>query len=314
MPDSKPLLSVIIISFNTRQMTLDCLRCLTAELAGIPAEIWVVDNASKDDSVEAIRRDFSAVRLIVNETNRGFGAANNQAMTLAEGKFFLLLNSDAFPKPGSISRLLDEMSRDPSVGMAGPALINANGERSWSPLSFYSPYQVIASYLWLHAIRGRILGIREVEPSPGYVPRDQFMSGACLLLRREVYEKLGGFNERFFFYGDDADWQFRAHRDWKLLYVPASLVTHLEGTSGSRDRLKYTLCYHEAKDLFIRIHYGWLTMIGVRLCVAIGCAMRLVRYTGRLPSMFRGRCDSDFPVRLSWHLLLKQFRPRTLNR
>src|SRR5580658_2986704 len=98
-----PIISAVVVSFNTRQMTLDCLRALTADMAGLPSEIIVVDNASADGSAAAVHETFADVKIIENTANRGFGAANNQAMRVARGEFFLLLNSDAFPEPGAVA-------------------------------------------------------------------------------------------------------------------------------------------------------------------------------------------------------------------
>src|SRR5580700_1417129 len=106
-PDSStPDLSAIVVSYNTRDMTLECLRTLDAALEGLSAEVIVVDNASTDGSVDSIRNAFPSVRLIARETNAGFGAANNQAMGMAHGRFLLLLNSDAFPERTAITMLL----------------------------------------------------------------------------------------------------------------------------------------------------------------------------------------------------------------
>ena len=93
-----PEISAIIVNFNTREMTLKCLRTLLSALEGLRAEVIVVDNASTDGSVESIRREFPDIRLLASENNSGFGVANNQAMKIAKGRFFLLLNSDAFPE------------------------------------------------------------------------------------------------------------------------------------------------------------------------------------------------------------------------
>jgi GT2 family glycosyltransferase len=138
---SRPLLSVIIISYNTRDMTLECLRVLEAELSAssLSAEVWVVDNASSDGSVDAIGEAFPRVRVIANTDNAGFGAANNQAMRQANGEYFLLLNSDAFPRPGALAALVEYSKQHPEAGVVGPRLLNADGSLQRSCWKFPSP-------------------------------------------------------------------------------------------------------------------------------------------------------------------------------
>ncbi|MGA2232979.1 MAG: glycosyltransferase, partial [Tepidisphaeraceae bacterium] len=136
MPDAPPrpaaiavsplAVSAIVVSYNTRQMTLDCLRALIDDLRDIPSEIIVVDNASTDSSPDAIRDNFPGVKLIGNSDNRGFGAANNQGMLASNGDNILLINSDAFPKPGAVAAMLATLSAHADAGLVGPRLLNAD--------------------------------------------------------------------------------------------------------------------------------------------------------------------------------------------
>src|SRR5438128_1239321 len=122
-----PLVSAIMVSFNSRQMTLDALAALLEDLQGTQSEVWVVDNASSDGSADAISARFPQVKLIINDRNLGFGAANNQALERATGEFLLLLNSDAFVAPGTVAALLACMKRHPRAGAVGPRLLNRDG-------------------------------------------------------------------------------------------------------------------------------------------------------------------------------------------
>src|SRR4051794_1610836 len=120
-------LSSIIVSYNTREMTLECLDTLHTQLVGITSEVWVVDNGSSDGSQQAIKHGYPHVHLIENQHNRGFGAANNQAMLQARGELLLLLNSDAFPTPGAVPSLINFMVENPKVAVVGPRLLNRDG-------------------------------------------------------------------------------------------------------------------------------------------------------------------------------------------
>ena len=178
-PPEQPELSVIIISYNTLAMTLDCLRTLYVALVGISAEVIVVDNASSDGSPAAIAQEFPQVRLIASEINAGFGAANNQAMHLALGRFFLLLNSDAFPEPGAIATLLAFLREHPRAGVAGPRLLNADGSLQVSCHPFPTPLFAWKENFWLTR------GYRDwAHDSTRWV---DFLIGACMLVRRSVW-------------------------------------------------------------------------------------------------------------------------------
>ncbi len=143
--ETRPDVSVIIVSYNTRAMTLDCLRALKAGLGGLSAEILLVDNASKDGSAAAVRENFPDVRVIDNDRNAGFGAANNIAMAQAKGEFLLLLNSDAFPEPDAIPALLAALRENPRAAVAGPRLSNADGSLQISCFRFPSPARASGS-------------------------------------------------------------------------------------------------------------------------------------------------------------------------
>ena len=130
---------------------LEGLRALSDALDDIPAEIWVVDNASTDGSAAAIRAQFPAVRLIENARNLGFGAANNQALCQAQGEFFLLLNSDAFLKPGALAGLVAYLRRHPRVAAVGPRLVGADGALQVSCYRFPSPSRAWYENLWISA-------------------------------------------------------------------------------------------------------------------------------------------------------------------
>ena len=199
--DLAPEISVIIVSYNTRQMTLDCLHALSAGLAGLNAEVWVVDNASADGSAEAIRAAFPEVHVIDNPMNAGFGAANNLALKQATGEFLLLLNTDAFAAPGAVAALVEYLKAHPKAGIAGPRLLNADGSLQRSCYRYPSPARAWLENTGLSGLLARhpILG----DYSAWAHDQEQaveWVIGACLLVRREAYVQAGGFDEAFFMY------------------------------------------------------------------------------------------------------------------
>lgn len=276
----KPQLSAIIVSYNTRRMTLDCLRALQSELDGLTAEIWVVDNDSRDGSAEAIRAAFPDVHLIENPNNAGFGAANNLAMKQARGDFLLLLNSDAFPKPGAVRELLDCAARHPQAGVIGPRLLNEDGSLQVSCWRLPSPTRAwlenlgVSALLPSHPVLGDYFRWahdeeREVE----------FVAGACLLVRRAVYEAVGGFDENFWMYAEESDWQRRMHEaGWTIVFTPSAEVTHLGGASGASESAKISHHFYHSMDLYGRKHHGLSGLISRRIAMSVGSLGRALAF------------------------------------
>ncbi len=289
-PLAAPTISAIIISYNTRDMTLDCVRTFLDNVAEMPAEaveVFVVDNASTDGSADAIRDAFPQphVHVIANRENAGFGVANNQAMERATGEFFLLLNSDAFPKPGAVSALIDALRVRPDVGVIGPRLLNRDGSLQPSWNEYPSPRLAWENHLYLSSLRNKLTrgasGL--TEPKAGEnglaILKNYFLSGACLLVRRAAYEQIGGFDPRFFFYYEEADWESRMERaGWRIAYAPHAETRHLHGTSGGKNRLQFTVSAFTGRDYFVWKHHGLGGLLNYRAAVSSGFLVGLLRF------------------------------------
>lgn len=283
-----PLISAIVVSYNTRDMTLECLRVLKADLAGMPSEIWVVDNASSDGSAEAVEREFPDIHVLRSGRNAGFGAANNLAMAQARGELFLLVNSDAFLRAGCTAALVDCLERHPDAAAAGPRIIRPDGSLQISCFRFPSPARAVLENLFVasvfpdHPVLGdyRRWGHdseREVD----------WVIGACMLVRRKAYEDAGGFDERFFMYAEETDWQKRMRAaGWTIWFTPAGEVVHVGGGSGRRSRAA-TSAFHYSKEEFFRKHYGPAGVLVNRLTSVVGALFRIPAY-GFLSVVRRG--------------------------
>ena len=284
-------LSVIIVSYNTREMTLDCLRVLLPQLKGFTSEIFVVDNASADGSVAAVREAFPQVQCIENPRNAGFGAANNLAMAQAHGEFLLLLNSDAFPKPGAIAHLVSYLRTHPEAAVAGPRLLNADGTLQLSCFKFPTPLRCWMENLWLSAALPRHPKIGDYRLWPHDAERRvDSVIGACMLVRRTAYEQIGGFDERFFMYSEETDWQWRMQKaGWGVAFTPAAEVTHLAGASGADDKPRISRYFFESLDWYVRKHHGWPGLISVRLAMVIGCGLRALLWSAVMLAQPRRR-------------------------
>jgi len=301
-------LSVIVISYNTREMTLDCLRALYAGLGELSAEVFVIDNASADGSPQAIREAFPEARVIENSGNAGFGAANNQAMLLASGEFFLLLNSDAFVETEAIPALTAYLRASPEAGAVGPRLLNADGTLQLSCYRFPSPLGVWLEQLWVSALVPN-------HPVLGYYRRwghdrerqVDFVIGACLLVRRQAYQDVGGFDDSFFMYQEETDWQRRMHdRGWKIGFTPAAQVTHLGGASGEGEKAKISGHFFDSMDHYLRKHYGLSGLVSLRLAMFLGCFLRLLLWLGVSAAVPSRRAVAWSKVRLMAWLCVRQ--------
>lgn len=271
-------LSAIVVNYNTRQMTLDCLRTLTERLTGLErAEIFVVDNGSTDGSVETIRLAFPDVKLIENPRNLGFGAANNQAMWQASGEWILLLNSDAFPKSGAVEAMLEVLRRRPQVAVVGPRLLNTDGSLQLSCYRFPSPMRSIYENLLLTAMLPNHPIVGDYRAWRADAERDvDFVIGACMMVRKSAIDQVGLFDESFFLYAEETDW-CRRFRDagWTVTFTPAAHVTHWNGESGKQQAERVFNEFRWAAERYIRKYHGVAGLVVFRLSMMVGAVVRI---------------------------------------
>jgi len=304
-----PVVSAIIVSYNTRQLTLRCLETLGRELTGIDSEIFVVDNASTDDSVSSIRQAFSDVKLIENKTNRGFGSANNQAMQKAQGKYLLLLNSDAFPHANSIRALIDCLEHHPKAAVAGPKLLNEDGSLQLSCFRFPSPARAWCENLWLSSLFSYPSALADYRKWAHNDERKvDWVVGACMLVRTDAFKQVGGFDERFFMYAEESDWQKRFNdAGWDIVFTPAAQVTHLgRGSSTDSDQpARINDHFFQSLDSYELKHHGIAGLILLRLAMIVGCTLRGVLWALITPFSPRPKVAVS-KLRLHWWLVFRQ--------
>ncbi len=271
--------SVILVSYNTREMTLRCLTTLHQGLAGdgVSAEVLLVDNASADGTAAAVRAAFPTVRLIESKTNRGFAGGNNQAMVEATGRYLLLLNTDAFVEPGAVGAMVAYLDANPRAAAVGPRLLNADGSLQRSCYRFPTPAHAWAQNLWLAGLVGTDHPLGDFRRWEHDTARSvDWVIGACLLVRRTAYEQVGGFDERFFMYAEETDWQRRMRSaGWTIGFTPAARVTHLGGGSGVSDKPAVDRHFWASLDRYQRKHHGLGGLVAVRAAMVVGGLARL---------------------------------------
>lgn len=231
-------LDIIIVSYNTRAVTLRCLETLGPATAGLSAQIIVVDNASTDGSVEAIREQHPDVRVIANRSNRGFAAANNQGFARARGRYHLLLNSDTEVDPDTLHTVIDYADEHRDVGILGCRCFSANGRQQRTifrepRLADLAMNVVVPRSLMM---RSRLLGrARYVGQSLDVEHDVEVVTGCFMLARREMVDAIGGLDEDFFMYGEEVAWCHKARAaGWLVRYMPDASILHLGSVSAEK--------------------------------------------------------------------------------
>ena len=251
-------LSIIIVSWNTRQTTCDCIRSIYGQPSKVDYEVIVVDNASSDGSVDMVNREFPEVIIISNSENRGFAAANNQGIAVAQGRYVLLLNSDTIVLDGAIDKVVAFADTHPKAGITGCRVLNEDKTLQLSCFMFPS---VLNMTLWITYLfklfpRSRFFGrermtwwdrddVREVD----------VLTGCFMLVRRESLEQVGLMDERFFMYFEETDWCYRFKQEgWKVMFTPNAEIIHLGGASSKQIRAAMVKQWRKSMLLFFKKH------------------------------------------------------------
>lgn len=274
-------LSVSVVAYRTPELLRRCLSALSPEF-----EVFVVDNASDDDTSDLLGTDFPWVRRIANPSNVGFGAAHNQALRLASGRYWLVLNSDAAPLPGAVRTLIDFMDANPEVAVAGPRLRYPSGDIQPARRRFPT-----AATLFLESTQlqrfwpdNRVLRRFYMQDRPEDVVQDvDWLVGACLCVRASAASTVGLFDERFFMYSEELDWCRRFRRaGWRVSYVPTAEVLHLEGGSSRADLAARDQRFQASKLAYTAKWHGPALALALRAYLVAEYVFRAVEETGKL--------------------------------
>ncbi|MGD9974190.1 MAG: glycosyltransferase family 2 protein [Desulfatirhabdiaceae bacterium] len=242
-------ISFIVVNWNTRDLLLTCLDSIVQTCQRLVHEIWVVDNGSTDGSAAAAKQKYPDIKLIQNKTNRGFAAANNQALTRMTGQYAILLNTDAILMPDSASILLDFMETTPGAGMACGQLLNPDNSKQNSIANFPSLLGLVSNESLLQLLMPkRFPGKRRQISRPIEIESG---IGACLIVRKAAMDTTGLLDEDYFFFFEETDWAKRMWtHGWKVYFVPAARIVHAQGKSvGPRA---------DGRILFYRSRYIYL--------------------------------------------------------
>jgi len=255
-------LSIIIVSWNVREDLVRCLRSIEENRPFAEFKIIVVDNASSDGTVDSIKQDFPDVTIIANEENRGFAAANNQGIKKARGQYLFFLNPDTIVHPLSLDVLMNFMDGNSNAGACGSKLLNDDGTTQPSVRRF----PTFRGALYRHTVF-RFLGIFRSEYKKWLMKDFDYdremdvdeVTGAALMVRRSVIDRIGGMDESFFMYYEEVDLCYRIKQSgWRTVFVPEAVITHLGGRPTNQISVMSRILMLTSLLIFFRKYRGEL--------------------------------------------------------
>lgn len=284
-------MAIVIVNYETYSELRDCLASLEEE-AHVGQEIVVVDHVSRESAADELVRDFPYIHLLREESNRGFAAGVNRGARESHGRYLLLLNPDSIVEAGLVGRLADWMDAHPEVGAVGPRILNDDGSVQASARRFPDFTAVVAGRSsWLtrtlprNPLSRRNLPALDADPS---TPMEvDWVSGACMMIRRSAFEQIGGMDEDFFLYWEDADFCRRlANAGWRVMYLPTVATEHIGGRSSMHAADPSLVAFHRSAYRLFRKHAAGATLllaplVFLALRVRLAFMRRLVRWRRR---------------------------------
>jgi len=271
--------SIIVVAWNVRKLLYNCLKSVYDETKCIDFEVIYVDNASEDDSVEMVRKEFPNVRIIENEENKGFIIANNQGIEVSEGRYILLLNSDTIILDNAIAKTIKFADEHLNAAIVGCRVLNTDRTLQRTCAMYHSLLNMFLSATYLYKVfpRSKFFGreamtwwdfndVREVE----------VVYGCFSLVRREAIDQVGLMDPRYFVFGDDPDWCYRFGKaGWKIMFTPEPEIVHYGGQTTKKKADKFLLQLYGSNLIFMKLHRSRLSFPFARLLIALFFILRV---------------------------------------
>lgn len=258
---STPDISIIIVNYKVKEYVKGLLESIEAAKQNFHLEIYVIDNDSGDDSSRYLKEFFPSIKYIDNKSNVGFGRANNQAIRKVEAQYTFIINPDTIISKDLFSILTDHLNENPKCGAAGVKILNPDG--TYAPESKRSVPTIWSSFC-------KMFSLHEIFPQKrlfnkyymNWLGEDELnqvpvLSGSCMFWRTDLLKDLGGFDERFFMYGEDIDLCYRVQNtEFYIDYVPETSIIHYKGESTKKGDLRYNWIFNKALYQFYDKHYS----------------------------------------------------------
>lgn len=267
-------LSIIIVNYNVKEFLQNLIHSIEKASLNLSKEIIIVDNASDDGSVDFIKEKFPQVKLLANQKNLGFGKANNIGSKHAIGKYILFINPDAIVAEDTFEKMIQFFEKNPDAGLAGCKILNPDGTLQLAcRRSFPGPWTSFTKVTGLSTLfpNSKIFArynLTYLDENKTY--EVDAISGSFMMMRKEVFEKVGGFDEQFFMYGEDLDLCYRIQKTGvKVFYIHSTQIIHYKGESTRRSSLDETKVFYSAMHLFVKKHLSSSLLVELILRSAI---------------------------------------------
>ena len=264
--------SIILVNYNTAQMTVECLKSVYEKTKDIDFDVFVVDNASKDNSCKLIEQNFPDVHLIRSKENLGFGRANNLAITQSNAKYVFLLNTDTLLINNAVKIMFDFMENNENAGACGGNLYSKDDSHT---ISYFNSLKLKDKFVHTFHLFNLFPDVKNRVFNKGYNEKNEckeveVISGADLMLRKEVLDKTGSFDSDFFLYFEESELQFRIRKNgYKIFIVPDSQIYHLEGATTTKNRKARRYEFLRGEYLYLKKTNSENKLVQIRLiCMA----------------------------------------------
>lgn len=274
---------IIVVSYNTRDLLRKCLAAIPDACAGMDYSAWVIDNNSPDRSAEMVAAEFHHIKLTASPDNLGFAAANNLAIAQSDDEYVVLLNPDTEAEPKSLTRLVQYLAEHKDAGACGPMLLNTDLSLQKNGTRFPNLWGDILALTGLRKLCGGYWNRRFGNGRTDFdlTCEVDWVSGACIAVKREVIERVGPLDSRFFMFYEEVEWCHRIRRaGWKVYYVAESRVVHHWMGSVKQSPKKMTDQLFKSQPLYYHMTSGPLAAGAARVIMTVGMLKNSIRYVG----------------------------------
>lgn len=275
---------MILVSYNTAEMSVKSLQCLYASKGDFELEVFVVDNASKDNSVALIKQHFPMITMIENKTNVGFGRANNQVLSVIKGDYLLLLNTDAFVTSDTLQKTLSHMQTHPRTGVLGVMLLGRDGVLQPACRYFPTPFNLFCQRFSINKWLPNLQLVDDVNWNPAITKTCDWVPGCYYLVRKQVISEVGLFDPLYFLYYEEVDHCFAVKKaGWDVEYFAGASVVHIGGESAKSDQAisaksrQVESLQIESELLYFRKNHGISGLASAILLMLVGDTLQMLK-------------------------------------